>query len=329
VWLLAARVVAAQAAQGIITRLNLPVLQPLLSAFFLLFLLLVGYTLIDWIGGARDTGVRQVNALPQRATAKREWRVGAVIGWGALLVAVLPMMFAGSLHPQFWFAPHAWVLAGLSTLALLIAMLAVEVGFRGFLFRQLIAATGPTGAAIVISILYATVNSLRPNVSGLSVVVTFVLGLVLSLAYLRTHALWLGWGLHFAWAAAMSVLFGLPLGGLANFSSVVSTDVSGPVWLTGGAYGPEGALLTMVVLAGTMAVVYRSTRDYAWSYTHPPIVPGGYAVVVQPPAAHAAMEQAPASPQGLVQILGATPLNGASAPVTPEHVADAANDHPA
>jgi uncharacterized protein len=138
-----------------------------------------------------------------------------------------------------------------------------------------------------------------------------------SVAYLRTHGLWLGWGLRFGWLAAMGVLFGLPLSGSADFASVVATDSTGGLWLTGGAYGPEGAVFTgLVLLAGAIAL-YPLTRDYAWAYTHEPIVPGGYPMQVQPPAAHTAMEAA-AAPQ-LVQILGSTPggFSAASAPAHP------------
>lgn len=321
IWLVTARVISARASQGIATRLNLPAIQPLLSACFLLFLLLIGFAMIDWIGGARGAEVFRVNALPPRTTRRREWELGVVLGWSALLFAVLPMAAIGALHPQFSWDLRSWGSALLSVATLLVAMLAVEVGFRGYLLRRLIAATGPTGAALVVSLFYAVVLGARPNATALSVAVTFAAGLLFSLAYLRTHALWLGWGLHFAWAATMAVLFGLPLGGLANFSSLVSTDVSGPVWLTGGAYGPEGALWTIVVLLVTGIVLYRKTRDYAWSYTHPPIVPGGYPVNVPPPAVHTAMEQANASPNGLVQILPTTPGNG-TAPAPPPVVTE-------
>ena len=312
VWMLAARSAAVQSSQGITTRLNLPALQPLLSACFLLFLLLVGFTVLDWLG-KQGGDLRQANALPQRPTAANEWQVGAAVGWGALLLSVLPMMLAGRLHPQLWLGARAWGVAVLSVAALLVGTLAVEVSFRGYLFRRLIAATGPSTAAVLLSIFYTVVLGSRPNATALSVVVAFVAGLLFSLAYLRTHALWLGWGLHFAWNAAMAVLFGLPVGGLANFSSVVSTDVGGPVWLTGGAYGPEGALLTIAVLLATAVLLYRVTRDFAWHYTHEPIVSAGYPMNVAPPPAHTSIEAADSGAsengsQGLVQILPAAPV---------------------
>jgi hypothetical protein len=148
----------------------------------------------------------------------------------------------------------------------------------------------------------------------LSFLIALLAGVLFSLAYLRTHALWLGWGLHFAWAATMAIVFGLPVGGIATYSSLVQTDVSGPAWFTGGAYGPEGALLTGIVFVVAMAVVYRATREYAWNYTHPAIVAAGYPMDVPPPKAHAAMEQeAAAKTAALVQIAPAAAASAGKA----------------
>jgi hypothetical protein len=310
-WLLAAHVVAARAAEGIADRLGWGAAESLLTEAFFLFLLLLGFTVLNWIG-SRQGSVREANALPKRATSRREWLLGAAIGWATLLLAVLPMVMTGALHPQFSGAAGAWGMMLLSVMALALAALANEVAFRGFLFRNLIDVMGPTAATLLLSGIYALLGSLRPNATGLSFVVAIVAGVLFSLAYLRTHALWLGWGLHFAWAAATAIVFGLPVGGLAMYSNLVQTNATGPAWLTGGAYGPEGALLTMVVLGLAMIVLYRATRDYAWAYTHPPIVAGGYPLEVAPPPAHAAMEEAAAAKMAaLVQIAPASGMSAA------------------
>jgi hypothetical protein len=145
---------------------------------------------------------------------------------------------------------------------------------------------------------------------GTRILVEMLATLLLCLCWHRTHGLWLLWGLHFAWAASTAVLFGLPIGGDIAFASIVDTRATGPVWLTGGAYGPAAAAISILLLAAAISVVVRVTGDYAWNYTHPPIIPGGYDVTVAPPAAHVAMEQAaaqPVNPASLVQILPATP----------------------
>jgi hypothetical protein len=313
-WLLAAHAVALRAADGIATRLNWSAGQSLIGDLFLLFLLLLGFTTLNWIG-TRQGSVRHANALPQRATAVQEWTRGALIGWAALLVAVLPMMLVGSLRPQFSWTPSALGGTLLSLVSLAVGALAVEVAFRGFLFRRLIDAIGPTAATLLLSGIYALLSSLRPNATGLSFLVTLIAGVLFSLAYLRTNALWLGWGLHFAWAAATAVLFGLPIGGMAGYGSIVQSAASGPAWFTGGAFGPDAAFFTGIVLFVAMAVVYRATRDYAWNYTQPLIVARGYPLDVPPPSAHAAMEQeAAAKTQALVQIMPSSSSNGSERP---------------
>jgi membrane protease YdiL (CAAX protease family) len=320
VWLFAAQAAASRAAQGITGRLHLDLLESPLEQFFRLFLLLFGYTALSWIA-TRNGDARAANALPQRATARHEFSRGAALGWAMLLLAVFPMMLAGSLHPVLSLAPRTWGLTLLSLVTLALSTLALEVAFRGFLYTRLIAAIGPSSATFFLALFYALLFSSRPNGTALSVAVTFFTGILFSIAYLRTHALWLGWGLHFAWTAAMAVLLGLPVAGYANDTSLVSTDVSGPNWLTGGPYGPEAAAFTLLVLIAAIPVLYRITRDYAWSYTYEPIVPAGYPMDIAPPAAHTAMEKAAAAaPAPLVQILGATPTAASTLPIIEEHL---------
>jgi membrane protease YdiL (CAAX protease family) len=316
-WLLAARTAADHAAQGIGVRLGLSpyVAAPFAEAFFL-FLLLTGFAALSWIA-AREGGIRRTNALPPRATAAREFQMGAVIGWAMLLVAVLPMALAGDLHPTFWLVPRAWVLAAGSLLTLAIYTLALEVAFRGYLFRRLIAAVGPIAATLLLSAVYALLSSVRPNSTVLSVFITFLLGVLFSTAYLRTHALWLGWGLHFAWDSAMGVLLGLPMAGSIRFNTLVDTNISGSDAVTGGMYGPESAVFTIVCVLAAVAVLYSLTRDYAWTYTHAPIVAGGYAVEVAPPAEHAAMAKEPAP---LVQILSSTSASASTREDVSRHI---------
>lgn len=314
-WLLAAQTTAFRAAAGLAARLTWSsVGQEFLSNLFLLFLLLLGFTALHWIG-TRDASVRLANALPQRPTSREEWTRGLMIGWAAALVAVIPAVILGALHPEFFWSGSAIASTFLSLLSLLLAALAIEVAFRGFLFRRLIDTIGPTAATILLSGIYALLGGLRPNASGLSFIVMFIGGVLFSIAYLRTHAVWLGWGMHFAWLAALALVFGLPVAGDATYSGIVQSDVGPPQWLTGGAYGLEAALFTAFVFLLAIAAVYRVTRDYAWNYTHPVIVPAGYPMDVPPPAAHTAMEQAATAPPPLVQIAPAPPSsNGTDRP---------------
>lgn len=310
-WFLASDVLAGRAARGISARLNIDACRPLLAALFLLFLLAIGFSILQAIAH-RNSTLRDVLGLPKRATSLREWILGVALGWGCVVLAVLPMALMGKLDVQLWTQPRAvWLLLlNLGTLA--IAALAEEIAFRGYPFRRLIEAVGPVAATIGMAVLFGFGHALNPGATWTSVFVTMLAGLLLSLAWLRTHGLWLPWGLHFAWNASIGVLFGLPISGIGDFASVVQTRTFGPLWLTGGSYGPEGAGFTAIVLLVGVAVLVRITRDYAWDYTHKPIVAAGYALEVQPPPAHVAMEQQQApstAASSLVQILPVTSQN--------------------
>jgi membrane protease YdiL (CAAX protease family) len=281
--------------------------QPFLSGVFLLFLLGIGYFLLETIA-RRPASMRSVLGLPTRSTVGEEWLTGAAIGWGMVILAVVPMALAGSLHVTFWTEPGTLRLLVANIFSVAAASLAIEVIFRGYPLRCLVDGVGPAAATVCMAVLYALAQVLVNGASSTGVLVALLMGVVFSVAWFRTHGLWLAWGMHFAWTASMGILFGLPVGGHHDLSVLVSTIAAGSRWLTGGRYGPEAARFTLVVLAIGLIVLVRVTRDYAWNYTHPTIIPAGYPMEVKPPAAHAAMEQASQSrPPALVQILPATP----------------------
>ena len=287
----------------------------LINRTVLLLLLVVVYGLM---GKALDGQAKPLVAmgLGRRPGWGREWAMGAAFGWAAVVAVVVPMALAGALHVQFWTEPRAFWLMGINLPLLAVAALAEEVAFRGYPFQRLIEVLGPTGATLLLAVVFGLEHAANPAATPASVAMTMLAGVLLSLAYLRTRALWLPWGLHFAWNVSMGVLFGLPVSGMLKFSTVIQTRALGPHWLTGGSYGPEASVVAGVVLAVALIVILPVTRDYAWQYTAPVIVSGGMAVEIKPPAAHAAMEAA-APPAGttLVQIAPMPPA--ATAPMAP------------
>ena len=289
----------------------------LIKSILFLFLLVLGFAILQAISG-RPLPLREVTGLPSRATAREEWTIGAALGWGTMVLAVLPIAIFGSLRVHFFTDLRSFALVIINLLTLLVAALAEEVAFRGYPFRRLIQAIGPVTATILMAVLFGLVHILNPNATGIGLLITMLAGALLSFAWLRTHGLWLGWGLHFAWNACLGVLFGLPVSGITDFSTVIQTDAIGRRWLTGGRYGPEAAFFTIAACLISIIVLLLLTRDYAWNYTHPPIVAGGYALDVAPPPAHAAMEQeAQARQPSLVQILPTTPGTMSVAPPPP------------
>ncbi len=306
-WTAAATSVAASAAQGIAARFRLGTVEALLESLFLVFLVVVGFRMLDWIA-TRGRFRAETLPLPRRAGWPREWGIGAAIGWGLCLAAALPSFLTRNLHATISWPGGTAETVAIALATLLVATLAEELIFRGYAFRRLIAAIGPSMASVLLSVLFAIVlMRANPPRNGLIALIDCTLfGLLLAMSWLRTHALWLGWGLHFAYRAVAAVILGLPVAGRTDFASPTDMYLSGAHWLSGGFFGLDAALFTAVVMLAGMVVLFRVTRDYAWNYTHPPIIPGGYEVVVAPPAAHVAMEKA-APPPPLVQIMPTTP----------------------
>src|SRR5271155_2532256 len=292
----------------------------LVETLILLFLLLVGYAAMGYAGQSQREPLKAMG-LVRREGWKREFALGAALGWGGVVACVLPMAIFGSLVIRFWTDSHQFFLFFVNLLTLLVAALAEEIAFRGYAFQRLIDSVGPTLATLGMSVMFAAMHLMNTNASAASTLVTILAGWLFSIAYLRTRALWLGWGLHFAWNASMGILFGLPISGLRIFSPVISTNPHGPLWLTGDGYGPEGSAVAAVVLLGSLGVLMWVTRDYAWEYAQPAIIPGGIPVDIDA-AAKRQHEDAMASPAEvaapqLVQILpvgGVVAASSESAP---------------
>ena len=128
-----------------------------------------------------------------------------------------------------------------------------ELLFRGYPFQTLIQAITLVPAMLLVSILFALAHAQNPNVTPFGLFNVGLAGIWLSFAYYKTRGLWLPTGLHFGWNFAQTALFGFPTSG-ADFEGLkpVVTVQTGPEWITGGAFGPEGgALATVSLVAGT------------------------------------------------------------------------------
>ncbi len=270
---LLAYTVAAHAARGLVPG----DFYELARLVILLFLLLVGYAGMGMVGQGQRSPLRAMG-LVRRPGWPAEFALGAAIGWGGIVACVLPIAILGEMVLRFDAAPHQLSLLVVDLAILACGALAEEVAFRGYPFQRLIEALGPLLATLLLSVLFMVVHLQNPDASAASMCTALLAGCLLALAYLRTRALWVCWGLHFAWNASMGLLFGLPVSGLTIFSPVVSTYTRGPVWLTGGGYGPEGGAVAIVVLLLLLGVLIRSTRELKHRYAFQEILPGGLPV---------------------------------------------------
>jgi membrane protease YdiL (CAAX protease family) len=295
-----ARAIAHHGAQGLLR----DDWNPLIEQVMLAFLLIVGYAAMGfWFD--RDPHPIDSQGFPSRDGLTAEFGMGMAAGWGLAVVCVLPLaVFGGiSLVLATDLASWGWLAADAAFFAM--AALVEEVAFRGYGFQRFERALGPFAASLGFALYYALVQSLIPGSGRAGFAVSVAVGLVLSLAYLRSRALWLSWGLNFGWKASRALLFGLAVSGDSAHSHVVQGDPMGPLRLTGGAFGLDGSWLACFAMLTAIPVVFRITRNLNYRYNAPVLKPAGIPVDLDA-AARAQHEEAmgaqePAAP-ALVQI---------------------------
>jgi membrane protease YdiL (CAAX protease family) len=270
----------------------------------LVFLLLLGYAGFgSWMD--RQSSPVSTQGLPRRPGLFGEVGLGLSVGWSIAVICVLPMVLIGGIEIVLVLQPTAWGWLFADAAFFALAALAEEIAFRGYGFQRFAYSVGPIGASLGFAAFYAIVQALQPGANHASIAVSVVFTLVLSMAYLRTRALWLGWGINFGWKASRALVFGLAVSGNNSHSPVVQGDPMGPFWLTGGGFGLDGTWIAFFVFLAAMPVVYRLTRDLDYHYNAPVIIPGGIPVDLD--AAARAQHQAAtrdAEPKpALVQIL--------------------------
>ena len=243
----------------------------------LAILLLFGFALMGLIFNRQQSPLTS-QGWPLRQGFLGEIGLGLAVGWGLAVACILPLVVFGGIEIRISGDASSWHWLAADFAYFAVLAVVEEVAFRGYAFQRFAAALGGLGAAFAFSAFYAIVQNLQPGSSSASVFVSIVFGLLLSTAYLRARALWLSWGLNFAWKASRALLFGLAISGDNSHSSVIQGDPMGPFWITGGGYGVDGTWITFILVVVALALVYRLTRDLDFQWNAPVIVAGGVPV---------------------------------------------------
>lgn len=131
-----------------------------------------------------------------------------------------------------------------------------EVLFRGVLFRFIERGAGTWIAVVVSSVLFGLWHLPNPNASLLGIaIITVGAGGLLAVAYMATRSLWLPIGIHFGWNFAASAIFSTEVSGNGTPAGLLDATTSGPLLVTGGDFGPEASLYSLVFLV-LATVVY-------------------------------------------------------------------------
>jgi len=214
------------------------------------------------------TLTRFVNRKPLRAVGLwihdgtlRELGAGCLLGFLMMAGIYAVEVALGYVTPSSAGLGPAGALgvAGLSLVWFSAGAIAEELLFRGYAFQTLIQTVTFLPATLLMAIVFAMAHLQNPHVTALSLCNVVLSGMLFSFAYMKTRSLWLPFGVHFAWNFSQTALFGLPTSGmLVTGRALVSATQSGPVWVGGGEFGPEGGVLATIALITCLWYVLKA-----------------------------------------------------------------------
>ena len=207
--------------------------------------------------------VIEKNSLSSLGFVKRNWL--KYLGWGILIsllqmgvialvyqvggigtfklneLSLEPILFILGLFPF-------WLLQGGTE----------EVATRGWLLTRIAARTNLPLAIGISSSLFGILHLGNAGVTFLSVLNIILDGVLAGLLFIYTDSIWLVVAQHGTWNYVQGNLLGFQVSGTGADASIFSfTMGDGPDWLTGGAFGAEGSIITTLVLLVSLVIVYR------------------------------------------------------------------------
>jgi len=155
-----------------------------------------------------------------------------------------------------------WTVMILPLTASILAGFTEEILVRGILFRIIEDSLGTWMALAISAIIFGLLHLANENatmIGALSLI--FEAGVLLAAAYMFTRRLWFVIGLHIAWNFTQAGIFGLVVSGNETIPGLLRSSLSGPEWLSGGAFGAEASIVAVVLCFATgIYLIVRSIR---------------------------------------------------------------------
>jgi len=180
---------------------------------------------------------------------KRFWQ-GVPFGFAAasLMMGLIAALHGFSLGSLGLNAAQAVEYGGLYFFAFLLVGLFEEAAFRGYLQATLSEATGFWPAALALSALFGLTHLANPGETKYGALMVAAFGLLSAFTLQRTGNLWFAIGMHTAWDWGETFFYSVPDSGILAYGHLYNSAFHGPTWLTGGAVGPEGSIVSFVTL---------------------------------------------------------------------------------
>ncbi len=220
--------------------------------------LIATFISLRWVDGLDWSYVR-LGRQARGATLLTRGFVVGMVGIGAPCVVLL-MAHELTVVPA---ASGSWYgAAAQMALMLLPAALAEELLTRGYIFSVLRETIGWKNTLIATSVVFGLLHLRNPGANPETIMVVIIAGFFLGMILLVTESLYAAWMAHFAWNFTMAAGLHTSVSGLGVTAPNYQVVDSGPAWLTGGSWGPEGGLAAALGMFALLFYLYGRYRDH-------------------------------------------------------------------
>lgn len=132
-----------------------------------------------------------------------------------------------------------------------------EVIFRGIIFRITESKLGTVWALIISSLIFGFVHASNDNFNFFSgLAIALELGLLTGITFSITRRLWVPIALHIGWNISL-VFYGTIVSGATEFPSFIVSKLQGVDIITGGTFGPENSIITIIFSLIVFGFLYK------------------------------------------------------------------------
>lgn len=199
-------------------------------------LLAATWVMLKWVDGRSWDYV----GLDRGAAKPGTLASGSLMGLLPIAIPSVLLLLSGQLksvpsEPGSW-----WAASGISLANLFPAAFGEELFLRGYIFAVLREAVGWKWTLISTSIVFGLLHIWNPGSDAQAISIVMLAGFFLGSIFLATRSLWAATMAHFVWNWFMAAGLHAPVSGLPVSTPDYRVIDSGPDWLTGGGWGPEG-----------------------------------------------------------------------------------------
>lgn len=172
------------------------------------------------------------------------WGIGAamlitcvLLMWGFGAIRISSVQFSPQLFGEFLVLVLAWSMQGTTE----------ELLARGWMFSSLAAKHNIPVGLLVSSLFFTFLHLGNDGISLIPLLDLTLFAILACLVMLKTGNLWVISGIHAAWNCFQGNVFAFPVSGTQAGQAFIAVETSGPDWLSGGAFGVEGSVISLIV----------------------------------------------------------------------------------